>query len=345
MSFLVTRPLIPVPSSCWMSMLCSEAILRTSGLDLVRRNSSAEAPSPLRAGGPVLPFAAPAVSAFLTKVLTSVLWAAGEAGAGAEVMTGLGRSIVAAGSGFAGSDGAVTSAGAVVGTAAGAGGDDAAAGDAGAAAASSFADSFAGGAAPLPSRTATTVFTSTVSPSLYLTSVSVPAAGEGISASTLSVEISNNGSSRSTCSPTFFSHLVIVPSAMDSPICGITTSVAMMTPVRIIHVFSLSSRWINDRLNLRNPVRRKAALLCVLANHFLVGRDVDAVKFVAGDIALLPLNLRTHLLQNSARCLRRRLELFRRHVTGPGNLSLDYVLRHVRISSIKSLESSYCPTK
>jgi hypothetical protein len=85
--------------------------------------------------------------------------------------------------------------------------------------------------APSPSRTATTTLTSTVSPSLNRTSVNVPAAGEGISASTLSVEISNNGSSRSTRSPTFFSHLVIVPSAMDSPICGITTSV-------LISVFS-----------------------------------------------------------------------------------------------------------
>jgi hypothetical protein len=58
---------------------------------------------------------------------------------------------------------------------------------------------------------------------------SVPAAGLGISASTLSVEISNSGWSRSTRSPTLTSHLVIVPSAIDSPICGITTSVAELS--------------------------------------------------------------------------------------------------------------------
>src|SRR5579863_8798111 len=40
-------------------------------------------------------------------------------------------------------------------------------------------------------------------------------------------EISNSGWSRSTLSPTLTSHLVIVPSAIDSPIWGITTSVAM----------------------------------------------------------------------------------------------------------------------
>ena len=41
MSFLVTRPLRPVPSSPAISTPCSCAILRTSGLDFVRRSSSA----------------------------------------------------------------------------------------------------------------------------------------------------------------------------------------------------------------------------------------------------------------------------------------------------------------
>ena len=62
-------------------------------------------------------------------------------------------------------------------------------------------------------------------PSGTLISESTPATGEGISASTLSVEISKMGSSRWTVSPTFLSHLVMVPSVMDSPICGIRTSV------------------------------------------------------------------------------------------------------------------------
>src|SRR6516225_100246 len=67
----------------------------------------------------------------------------------------------------------------------------------------------------------------TVWPSGILISFSTPAEGDGISASTLSVEISNSGSSRSTLSPGFFSHLVIVPSKMLSPIWGMTTSTAM----------------------------------------------------------------------------------------------------------------------
>src|SRR5882672_6263962 len=73
----------------------------------------------------------------------------------------------------------------------------------------------------------TTLLTGTVSPSFTLMSVRTPAAGEGISASTLSVEISKSGSSRSTGSPTFLIHRTIVPSAIDSPIWGITTGVAI----------------------------------------------------------------------------------------------------------------------
>ena len=54
----------------------------------------------------------------------------------------------------------------------------------------------------------------------------VPEAGEGISVSTLSVEISTSGSSAATASPTFFSHRVTVPSVTDSPSSGISTGVA-----------------------------------------------------------------------------------------------------------------------
>src|ERR1700677_1252588 len=86
----------------------------------------------------------------------------------------------------------------------------------------------AAGVAALPAPppiTATTVLMVTVAPSATLISDRIPATGDGISASTLSVEISKMGSSRWTLSPTFFSHLVIVPSVMDSPIWGIVTSV------------------------------------------------------------------------------------------------------------------------
>jgi branched-chain amino acid transport system permease protein len=49
----------------------------------------------------------------------------------------------------------------------------------------------------------------------------------GISASTLSVPISNSISSVAMVSPTPFRHSKIVPSVIDSPILGITTSVIL----------------------------------------------------------------------------------------------------------------------
>src|ERR1700682_1190076 len=92
-----------------MSMLCSEAILRTNGLDLVRRNSAAPVPS----AGPSVAGAAFsfATSPFLTKGLTSVLCTTG---AGSEAITGLGRSIVGDDSGFGDSGGAAATSGLAV---------------------------------------------------------------------------------------------------------------------------------------------------------------------------------------------------------------------------------------
>ena len=113
----------------------------------------------------------------------------------------------------------------------GAGGGSGAFGAAGGGAAGAGAggagDGAEAAAVPASPMTATTVLMATVWPSATLISVSVPATGEGISASTLSVEISKIGSSRLMVSPTFFSHLVMVPSAMDSPICGMMTGVDM----------------------------------------------------------------------------------------------------------------------
>src|SRR5580698_3211911 len=79
--------------------------------------------------------------------------------------------------------------------------------------------------APATLMAATTVLIWTVVPAWTLISERTPAAGEGISASTLSVEISKRGSSCCTASPGFFNHLVMVPSKIDSPIWGMITSV------------------------------------------------------------------------------------------------------------------------
>ena len=70
---------------------------------------------------------------------------------------------------------------------------------------------------PAAARMPTTVFTGTVSPSFTRISARTPSPGEGISVSTLSVEISKSGSSRFTRSPGFFSQRTTVPSVMLSP--------------------------------------------------------------------------------------------------------------------------------
>ena len=53
----------------------------------------------------------------------------------------------------------------------------------------------------------------------------IPATGEGISVSTLSVDTSNKASSTATESPTFFSQRVTVPSLTLSPSAGIVITV------------------------------------------------------------------------------------------------------------------------
>ncbi len=75
--------------------------------------------------------------------------------------------------------------------------------------------------------TASSAPTSTVSSSSTLISRRVPATGEGISVSTLSVETSRSGSSTATSSPTDFNHRVTVPSVTDSPSAGRLTEVAI----------------------------------------------------------------------------------------------------------------------
>jgi len=60
-----------------------------------------------------------------------------------------------------------------------------------------------------------------------LISFNTPAEGAGISASTLSVEISNSAHRARIAVARFLEPLVIVPSKMLSPIWGMMTSTAM----------------------------------------------------------------------------------------------------------------------
>ena len=69
----------------------------------------------------------------------------------------------------------------------------------------------------------------------------VPATGEGISVSTLSVETSSNGSSTSTWSPTSLSQRVTVPSVTLSPSSGMVTAVPASVDFVLAFGFSAGS--------------------------------------------------------------------------------------------------------
>src|SRR5882672_10184177 len=90
----------------------------------------------------------------------------------------------------------------------------------------------------------------------------------------------------------------------------------------------LSGRGIDDRRDRRNAICGKAALLRVLANRLFIWSDIDAINLVSGDVALKPLDLRTHPAQDATRLLRDRLELCGRKLSGARDLSFNYVLRH-----------------
>ena len=186
MSFLVTRPARPLPGMA----LQVEVVLRGHLPDQRGR----PAPEPLFGG------LARAVAADVGR---------GAAGRGRRGSAPLGP---ARGAGFAGAGGAGRGRG-------GRGGRGRRAGTGGAGAAGATA------APASVSILATTVWTATVCPSVTRISARTPATGAGISASTLSVEISKIGSSRFTASPTFFIQRDRVPSAMDSPIWGMITSI------------------------------------------------------------------------------------------------------------------------
>src|SRR3954454_14624303 len=111
---------------------------------------------------------------------------------------------------------------------------------------------------------ARTVPTSTVAPTSTSSDTTRPVAGDGISVSTLSVEISTIGSSDFTQSPTRFFHSNTVSSATDTPICGIVTSTAVLVgkelTARLLHGVDLGERRALERWAERDRlVRRRHA--------------------------------------------------------------------------------------
>src|SRR3954470_1004277 len=112
---------------------------------------------------------------------------------------------------------------------------------------------------------ASTSPTGTVTPTSTMISVTRPAAGEGISVSILSVEISTIVSSRSIQSPGFFFQSAMVPSATETPICGIVTSTLVLVGEELTaclpHVVDLRQhRTLEPRRERERHGRRRHAL-------------------------------------------------------------------------------------
>src|SRR4051812_4788867 len=109
---------------------------------------------------------------------------------------------------------------------------------------------------------ARTTPTSTVSPGCTRISATRPEAGDGISVSTLSVETSPIDSSASPQPPTRLRHSTIVPSATETPICGIVTSTAVELvgeelTARLLNVVDLwQHRTLQRRAERDRRVRR-----------------------------------------------------------------------------------------
>ena len=200
------RPPTPVPDRVVRSTLCSAASLRTRGVTYGD-------PSPPAAGAAV---GAAAVGAAAMGAGGVVAGAGGGADGASclafssDCASAVARVAASASSGVSAL--AAASSGLIAGVV-----------PAGCAAGSADAPS----AAPM---TASSVPTSTVSSSATLISSSVPEAGDGISVSTLSVEISRSGSSVWTWSPTCLSQRVTVPSVTLSPSAGRVTDVPPALP-------------------------------------------------------------------------------------------------------------------
>src|SRR5215208_23307 len=102
---------------------------------------------------------------------------------------------------------------------------------------------------------------------------SVPAAGAGTSASTLSVEISTSGSSASTRSPTCFNQPRTVPSVTDSPIWGMV-------------IWTLVAR-VAIRLSTVAPIAHGASLWAVRTIRSAAAVALVAIAVLGGGLLAL----------------------------------------------------------
>ena len=82
-------------------------------------------------------------------------------------------------------------------------------------------------------------------------------------------------------------------------------------------------------LTAEDAVRWESALLGILPDHFLMGRDVDAVNSVLANVAFQPLDLGAQIVQHAAELLRDGDHVRRRDAADVRNIALQDVLGHI----------------
>ena len=86
---------------------------------------------------------------------------------------------------------------------------------------------------------------------------------------------------------------------------------------------SLGGCGIDHRRYHRNSIRGKSSKDCVFFYDGFVLRAVDAINSVAGDEALVPLDIESQFAQDTARCFRNGFQFGRSESTCTGNIAFD----------------------
>src|SRR5580693_2055727 len=93
----------------------------------------------------------------------------------------------------------------------------------------------------------------------------------------------------------------------------------------------LCGRGVDQPAHGSDAIARKTLALGVLLDTGLVRSEINAVHFVAGDITVEPLNLRTHSLQHADGLLGKFAQLGVGQLSGSGNFAFDDEFGHERM--------------
>jgi hypothetical protein len=100
---------------------------------------------------------------------------------------------------------------------------------------------------------------------------------------------------------------------------------------------SLRGGRVDQAAHCRDAIAGDACTLGVLLDCGFVWSEVDAVHFVAGDVAVQPLDLRSHILQDRDRFFRQLTQLRVGEVSSSRDFAFDYEFGHEH-----SLEAFAC---